>query len=1189
MTCNSCKGFEIKIGEFNNLNLLSEQNSTIDSKSQQIVKIVQDALKKIKYEKIVDDDLIHLVQKISESLVNKQGVKAGLNAARPRLEKSIKSISNSKVLGEEIGKQLLALRKNKVSKALAPNLVASLQVVQDLNTAQTLLSLILQNTYEVQLPIIANRIVEDVATVNLASKLKSLSKKSVKKKIKKIGKVKITKKAGIDLIRDPVTGEMRPPRRSDFDASNVSPQDGSDQRQLQEVRIKIFENKSQLREIGPGTAGLPMKMDPASRKAMSSILSKHGGTVGHTALDIIGFVDPFGLADGINAAWYAAEGKPVMSLISVIGAIIPYFGDAVKLLKIIKVSKNTGLPIKRLVSETMKHSGDIIKALEKIGQNSPKMLEIANEIKRLQNQPIAKAVAYFTKLFGRLGDDAVGVGVQTSVKAKVAAKEIQIATKSGGKAITRSALKRFYDYKVRGLTASTITIQAAIGVYLSYTDQGQKLMSSLVGLPADVVVSVMSIFDKPTLQEMQKAAYSEDLDGYPLIRELILNILSSAIQAKSNIGGVKFSVKESNESEILSEASKEFANYLSNQFLRLMKFKGNAQQFTKKLTQLKARANKVAKATDPEIKASDKLSYFKNAIEAITTNIDSLKTELGFANRRLKELPREIKALKDDIVDEETMALTGTPIAELKEKLAKKQAAKKQIEARKKLIESQIKDLEEAKATFERAIPPLESAAEAEAKVAAKPKPKEPKVKPDEIDIPKKSGKRIVGEALGSYYASNLACRVIGGFTVYAAVAFMTKNPTIKAMIKSVYENAGSLLLGGGTITATLAALLVKHKGDPLAAYSELLKKYGPVLGGGAFGCASGFRAGFGQEFQETTWDRTNATKEWNELQARVVKATPKLTPNDLKAAEFVRSPQFGDVPKLVKQGKYWDGTKSGFKQLVGVPVVNFAQYMGGAISGMDIQEINELFSDIYDVKNYEGTIAEQIKTATYVDNIPIQSIGKFVGAGVDAFFGNEKTIAEEMVEKYANLKTLERVFNELVRRTIPPQTLKGFSNIIVFFESQGVPQEDIMHLIDCLFTKEFAESIEQYEDTRKAIKEAYGFDLPPAEISAIIKELIKAKEKITKSASYKKLKETDPRKVALKKVFGYIPDEPKADCKKLMKENETRLNTIYEVLFPKSKNKPKPQPAAPPKKPELKYSKDPDRGLGGKKGKYDD
>ena len=70
----------------------------------------------------------------------------------------------------------------------------------------------------------------------------------------------------------------------------------------------------------------------------------------------------------------AAEGKPVMSLISVTGAIIPYFGDAVKLLKIIKVYKNTGLPIKRLVSETMKHSGDIIKALEKIGQNSPKML-----------------------------------------------------------------------------------------------------------------------------------------------------------------------------------------------------------------------------------------------------------------------------------------------------------------------------------------------------------------------------------------------------------------------------------------------------------------------------------------------------------------------------------------------------------------------------------------------------------------------------------------------------------------------------------------------------------------------------------------------------------------------------------------------------------------------------------------------
>jgi prefoldin subunit 5 len=675
---------------------------------------------------------------------------------------------------------------------------------------------------------------------------------------------------------------------------------------------------------------------------------------------------------------------------------------------------------------------------------------------------------------------------------------------------------------------------------------------------------------------MQQAAYGPRLDDYPIIRNIILNILSNAIQAKSNIGGVKFFIKESNENKILSEVSKEFASNLKNQLKALMRLKGNAEQFTKRLTQLKARANKVAKATDPEIKASDKLSYFKNAVKQIKKNIDSLNRQLKILDDAIKRLENEIGIfeyrigeLRRQIEDIDAfpyldLAKLQKQLADQQAQLANKQAALEQIKKRKELINSQIKDLKEAKTTFERAIPPLEDAAETEAKAAAKPKPEEPepKTKPDEIDIPKKSGKRIVGEALGHYYVGNLVCRVIGMGTVYMALALMTKNPTIRAIIKFVYENVQAVLIGASSISAIVAALLVKHKGNVFAAYSELFKRYGANVAGAAFGCASGFRAGLGQELQETTWDRTNATKEWNELQKRVVEATPRLGDDDFKAAEFFRSPQSGDIRKFVKQGKYWDATKSGFKQLVGAPVVNFVQYMGGIFNELGIQGINELFSDIYDVKNYEGTIAEQIKTATYVENIIYTGIKKMSLSAYDAFFGDEKTIAEEMVEKYANLKTLERFFNELVRRTIPQQTIKGFSNLIVFFESQGVPKKSIMHLIDCLFTKEFAESIEQYKKTREAIKKAYGFDLPPAEISAIIEKLIKAKNELTETAFYKELKAGDPRKLALDELLAYIPDVPKADCEKLMKANQDKLIIIYEVLFPKSKNKPKPQPA---------------------------
>jgi hypothetical protein len=55
----------------------------------------------------------------------------------------------------------------------------------------------------------------------------------------------------------------------------------------------------------------------------------HKSDIGHTALDVLGTFDPTPLSDGINAAWYLAEGDKVNAAISAAG-MIPYVGDAAK-------------------------------------------------------------------------------------------------------------------------------------------------------------------------------------------------------------------------------------------------------------------------------------------------------------------------------------------------------------------------------------------------------------------------------------------------------------------------------------------------------------------------------------------------------------------------------------------------------------------------------------------------------------------------------------------------------------------------------------------------------------------------------------------------------------------------------------------------------------------------------------------
>ncbi|MDX2062249.1 MAG: DUF6443 domain-containing protein [Bacteroidia bacterium] len=55
-----------------------------------------------------------------------------------------------------------------------------------------------------------------------------------------------------------------------------------------------------------------------------------GREVLHAGLDIVGIIDPSGVADGINATLYAEEGNNADAAISGLGALLPYVGDLAK-------------------------------------------------------------------------------------------------------------------------------------------------------------------------------------------------------------------------------------------------------------------------------------------------------------------------------------------------------------------------------------------------------------------------------------------------------------------------------------------------------------------------------------------------------------------------------------------------------------------------------------------------------------------------------------------------------------------------------------------------------------------------------------------------------------------------------------------------------------------------------------------
>jgi hypothetical protein len=105
-------------------------------------------------------------------------------------------------------------------------------------------------------------------------------------------------------------------RASDYAAS---------QRPQSRPTSKPFEGSAKKREESKGW--FEKALDATKEVAEDAWENK--GEIGHGILDVVGVIDPTGIADGINAGWYLAEGDGVNAALSAAG-MIPYVGDLAK-------------------------------------------------------------------------------------------------------------------------------------------------------------------------------------------------------------------------------------------------------------------------------------------------------------------------------------------------------------------------------------------------------------------------------------------------------------------------------------------------------------------------------------------------------------------------------------------------------------------------------------------------------------------------------------------------------------------------------------------------------------------------------------------------------------------------------------------------------------------------------------------
>lgn len=125
------------------------------------------------------------------------------------------------------------------------------------------------------------------------------------------------------------------------------------------------------------------KLDETIKKVKSNVINEKWY---NTVLDIVGWLDPTGIADALNGVLYLSQGDYLFGFLSFVGAI-PYAGDLIA--KPVMYALKLGKPSARALNNVMK--------LSKAGKSAEASAELAKQMSQ------GGLVATFVKGIGKIG------------------------------------------------------------------------------------------------------------------------------------------------------------------------------------------------------------------------------------------------------------------------------------------------------------------------------------------------------------------------------------------------------------------------------------------------------------------------------------------------------------------------------------------------------------------------------------------------------------------------------------------------------------------------------------------------------------------------------------------------------------------------------------------------------------------
>ena len=219
----------------------------------------------------------------------------------------------------------------------------------------------------------------------------------------------------------------------------------------------------------------------------------------HIILDLVGVVDPFGIADGYNAYLYAEEGDVLSCAVSLVGVAIPYVGDVAKLM--LRGGGRSVSMIIRLIKSHRKKITPILRKLKKRFKDNPAVIKTFEKVE---------------ELLAKDGDE-----LAKSVK------ELSGKTIPQPKAKVSGYLKNYI--KKKGLQAmDPVTVGKQVAVYslLTYTDMGQEIMKS--GL--DYVIHDLLNIQQP--EDILKITNDLTNKGHNKLAEISFNLYKQLTQVQ---------------------------------------------------------------------------------------------------------------------------------------------------------------------------------------------------------------------------------------------------------------------------------------------------------------------------------------------------------------------------------------------------------------------------------------------------------------------------------------------------------------------------------------------------------------------------------------------------------------------------------------------------------------------------------